>query len=338
VNRLIANRSSLVVPVLAVIVLVAFPLVTDRYTRNLGVLALIYATVAMSWDLTLGYAGVFNFAHLAFFGIGAYTSGVLAAHAGVSPWIGLLIGALSAVLISAVVFVPMSRLRGIYVALISFAFGQLTLRFVVSASDLTGGYLGLTGVPALTIGGQKLDSNSIAAFYLAGIIAVVAAICLRAFVRSDVGASLVALRDSEPYAASRGISVARVRLLSFLVSAAFTGLAGAFYTFYLKIITPEVLNFSLITLILSMVLLGGIATIYGPIAAAIILTFATDFMAPLGPYRFMIIAVLVIASMWLAPGGLVGLARQVTGRTRKADRDAAATLRLMDSDGSDALA
>jgi branched-chain amino acid transport system permease protein len=87
-----------------------------------------------------------------------------------------------------------------------------------------------------------------------------------------------------------------------------------------------------------MVLLGGIATIYGPIAAAIILTFATDFMAPLGPYRFMIIAVLVIATMWLAPGGLVGLVRQVTGRTRKAEREAAAKLRVIASDGNDAVA
>lgn len=299
-------RASIVLPVIVVLLLVGFPFVTSSYLQGLAVVALLYAVVAASWDLTLGYAGVFNFAHLAFFGIGAYTAGILSVQAGIEPWLGLVAGVIAAVAASVVVYVPVSRLRGIYVALITFAFAQLTLRFAVSATDLTGGELGLAGVPPLRLGGVDLVGGSIWSFYFAAFLLVASVAVLRWFVRSDYGVSLVALKDAETYAISRGVSVSRARLLAFIFSAIFTGAAGATYTYYLQVISPGVLHFSLVTLVLSMVLVGGAGTLYGPVIAAVVLGIADELLAPIGPVRFVIVSALVLVTILSFPVGIWG--------------------------------
>jgi branched-chain amino acid transport system permease protein len=314
---LVSRRRGVVLALIALAFAAAPLVVQDAYLRHLAALGMIYATVAASWDLTLGYAGVFNFAHPALFGVGAYVSGLVSARLGLSPWIGLLIGAASAVVISILIFVPVSRLRGIYVALMTFAAAQLLLYVVVTQSDLTGGYLGLSGIPDLSIGGIAFGRNAVATYYLAGVLLLFATIVLRSVVRSDLGVSLIALRDFEGYAVSRGVSVARQRLLAFIFSAVFTGAAGGLYTFYLLSISPEVFGFSISTLLLSMVLVGGIATIYGSIVAALGLTVISDMLASLGPVRFIFISVLIVLTMRFFPGGIWGLGAALRARRRR---------------------
>lgn len=306
--------------VLALALLVVFPFVANRYLQGLVVVALLYATVAASWDITLGYTGLFNLAHLAFFGVGAYTSGVLSA-AGVDPWFGVVAGAIAASVTAAVVYLPVSRLRGIYVALITFAFASLALRFILTARQLTGGQAGFTQLPPLRIGDVALVGGSPGSIYLAGGLLVITIAVLRAFVRSDHGTALVALRDGELYAISRGVSVRRTRLFAFVMSAVFTGAAGAVYTHYLGALTPGVFDFSLSTLLLSMVLVGGAATIYGPAAAALVLGVAVEWLGPIGPIRFIIVAVLVLLTVILLPSGVWG----AIGRLRRAPAGARRT-------------
>ena len=256
--------------------------VQNDYLLHLAALGLIYATVTVSWDLTLGYGGLFNFAHPALFGFGAYASGVAAAKFGVSPWAALLIGALAAAVVSALVFVPVSRLRGIYVALVTFAASQLMLYMVITQTSLTGGYLGLTDIPHLTLGDFSFGRNEIGTYYLAGLLLLVAIAVLRWMVTSDYGLGLVGLRDFEDYAVSRGVSVRRQRLWA------------------------QIFGFSLATLLLSMVLVGGLGTIYGPAVAAIGLTFLSDGLAPLGAWRFIAVGVLIILVVRFYPGGIWG--------------------------------
>ncbi len=301
--------------IIALVVLYLFPVVvTDPYLRHLAVLGLLFAVAASNWDLTLGYAGLFNFAHITSFGLGAYTSGVLSVKFGVSPWLGILAGACVAVLVSALVSVPAIRLRGIYVALLTFAFSQLASALIVSQTALTGGLAGLTGVPSLTLGALNFRDNIVAYLYLCGVLLLTSTLFLRWLVTSDFGLSLVALRDFEEYAVSRGVPLGRQRFLAFLYSAIFTGAAGAIYAHYLLVVSPEDLGFSLNTLFLSMVLIGGVATTYGAILAGILLTFVSELMAPLGPVRFMVVSVLIVLTMRFLPQGIWGLARLRLGR------------------------
>lgn len=289
----------------------------DPYLLHIITLGMLFAIVASNWDLTLGYAGVFNFAHIAFFGIGAYTSGLLSVRFGVSPWIGIVAGMISAVLIAAIVSIPAIRLRGIYVALLTFAFTQLMLALIVSQTAFTGGISGLVGVPGLSIGDYQFRQNPIAYFYFIGALLLVSTIFLRRVVTSDFGLSLIALRDFEEYAVSRGVPLARQRFLAFVYSAIFSGAAGAVYVHYLMVASPEVFGFSLATLFLSIILVGGAATIYGPVLVGVVLTYVSEMMAPLGPRRFMILALLIVVTMWFVPRGVWGLLTRGWGRPAK---------------------
>jgi branched-chain amino acid transport system permease protein len=289
-------------------VFLAIPrVVDDQYLLHLAVSGMLFAIVASNWDLTLGYAGVFNFAHIAFFGLGAYTSGILAVRLGISPWLGIFAGAIVAVIVAAIVSIPAIRLRGIYVALLTFAFTQLASAVIVSQTNITGGLAGLVGVPGLSLGDFQFRQNIGAYFYLVGLLLLASTLFLRHVVKSDFGLSLVALRDFEEYAVSRGVPLARQRFLAFLFSAIFTGAAGAVYVHYLLVASPDVFGFSLTTLFLSMILVGGAATIYGPVLTGVLLTYVSELMAPLGPIRFMILAVLIIVTMLFMPQGIWGV-------------------------------
>jgi branched-chain amino acid transport system permease protein len=282
-------------------------LINNEYLRHLGILAMLFSVVASSWDLTLGYAGLFNFAHIAFFGLGAYTSGILSVRYGISPWLGILAGTGVAVLSSAVISIPAIRLRGIYIALLTFAFSQLVLLIILSQHELTGGQQGLVGVPGLSIGNFQFRESRVAYFYLCGALLLVSTIFLRRLVKSNFGISLIALRDFEEFAISRGVPLAQQRFMAFIYSAIFTGAAGAIFAHYLIVASPEFFGFSFSTLFMSMILVGGTATIYGSIIAGVVLTFISELLAPLGPVRFMVVAVIIIVTIRFSPKGVWGL-------------------------------
>jgi branched-chain amino acid transport system permease protein len=327
-----ANRKA--AALVGLIVFLAIPLVVDnKLLIHLAILGMLYAVVASNWDLTLGYAGVFNFAHLAFFGIGAYTSGILAVKLGISPWIGIPCGAVTAAIASLIVSIPAIRLRGIYVALLTFACSQLVLLLLLSQPLITGGQQGLTGVPQLQIGDFRFRESKFAHFYLVGLLLLCSTVFLRRLVTSDFGLSLIALRDFEEYAVARGIPLARQRLLAFLLSSIFPGLAGGVYAHFLIVASPDIFGFSLAILLLSMVLVGGVATIYGPVLIGVVMTYVSELMASSawmsevfgvsrGPVRFMFVAVIIVLTMRFFPQGVWGLIKEFSARARKSDAPA----------------
>jgi branched-chain amino acid transport system permease protein len=282
-------------------------LLTGGVIQNLAILALLYAVVASNWDLTLGYAGIFNFAHVAFFGVASYVSAISTVEFGVPIWWDFLIAVGIVGIMSGVTAILALRQRGIYVALVTFALTQLCVALVESQKDLTGGAIGLVGIPDLQIGDFAFGNDLRSYFYLAEGLLIVSTLVMRRLVTTDFGFSLVALRDFEDYAISRGIPAFRQRILAIVASSVFTSLAGSVYGHYLGVVSPDVFSFSLSTLLLSMVLIGGNATIYGPVVAAVILTFLTEELAGLGVIRYMIIAVLIVLTMRFLPGGLWSL-------------------------------
>ena len=322
-----ANKKALAV--VGVVVFLAIPLVVEnKLLIHLAILGMLYAVVASNWDLTLGYAGVFNFAHLAFVGIGAYTSGILTVKLGISPWLGIPCGAVAAAVASIIVSIPAIRLRGIYVALLTFACSQLVLLLLLSQPLITGGQQGLTGVPQLQIGDFRFRESKFAHFYLVGLLLLCSTVFLRRLVTSDFGLSLIALRDFEEYAVARGIPLARQRLLAFLLSSIFPGLAGGVYAHFLIVASPDIFGFSLAILLLSMVLVGGVATIYGPVLIGVVMTYVSELMASSawmsevfgvsrGPVRFMFVAVIIVLTMRFFPQGVWGLIKQYGARSRK---------------------
>jgi branched-chain amino acid transport system permease protein len=302
--------------VLSVAILAVLPLlITSQYLLHLLILVFIYAIVATNWDLTLGYAGLFNWAHTAFFALGAYTAGILSKTFGLNPWIGFAAAVVVAVLAAIVVATPVLRVKGIYLVLVTFAFSQLCLHFVVGMSDISGGTQGLVLIPTLAIGTFSFARDGKVAYYFLALLLLLAStIYLRRLVTSGFGLSIQALRNNEQYAVSRGVPVARQRLLTFAASAAFTGAAGAFLTYYVGVVSPELFGFRYVVLLLSMILLGGVGTIYGPIIGAFVLTFISEALVDLGPWSQVIIATIIVAVLLFYPEGIIAALRRVRFR------------------------
>ncbi|MDU9005305.1 branched-chain amino acid ABC transporter permease [Sedimentitalea todarodis] len=306
-------RTFLLIAGLAVLAVVpAF--VTDSYTRHLFILAFVYAVIASNWDLSLGYAGLFNFGHLTFFAVGVYTAAIAAKTLGVDPWLAIPVGGVTAALSALIVALPVARLKGIYVVLVTFGFSQLVLQLILSQSQITGGAGGMVRIPGLEIGDYRFIRDfKFGYYYVALGLLTISTLYLLWLTRSPFGKSLLAVRDNEDYAQARGISIARQRVLALVASAVFPGIAGGFFAIYLRVAAPEVLSFGTLSLALSMVLIGGTTTIIGPIIAALALTFATEAMAGfrgMEEARFIIVAIGMILVLRFVPGGL---ARMIPG-------------------------
>jgi branched-chain amino acid transport system permease protein len=285
--------------------------VEDSYTRHLFIVAFIYAVIASNWDLTLGYAGIFNFGHLTFFGVGVYTAAILARNLGVNPWLAIPCGGLTAALTALLIAAPVARLKGIYVVLVTFAVSQLAMQLVLSQSALTGGAEGIVRIPGLEIGDYRFVRDfKLGYFYVALALLAASTLFLVTLARHPFGKSLRAIRDNEDYARARGIAISRQRTLALVLSAIFTGVAGGFYAVYLRVASPEVFGFSTMSLALSMVLVGGVGTIWGAILAALALTFATESLAGIRGMeeaRFILIALAMVLVLRLAPSGALSL-------------------------------
>lgn len=311
-------RLNRVLGLVALAGLLLVPLVADNtYVRHLFILAFIYAILASNWDFSQGYGGIFNFGHLAFFGLGAYSSGILIKQFEWNPWLALLVSGLVPVFAALLVGLPVVRLKGIYVVLVTFAFGQLCLQLILSQSNLTGGSQGLVSIGGLVLAGHSFATDSKLGYYYIGLVLLlVSTLYLRWLVHSDFGLSVQALRDQEDYAMARGISLPYTRLFTLMASALFTGTAGGFYAIYLGVVSPDVFSFTITSTVLGMLLLGGLSTLYGPILAAFIITFGSEALVSLGVIRFLIIAGLTILVLRLLPGGLYSLFEALQPRAR----------------------
>lgn len=303
------NRNNLLLLALFAVLAVVPQVFTDAYIRHLFIIAFIYAIIASNWNLSLGHCGIFNFGHMTFFGIGVYTAAILTKTGGIDPWIAIPVGGLTAAISAVIMAAPVARLKGIYVVLVTFAVNQLMMQLILSQADLTGGAKGIVRLPFLAIGDYSfIRDYKLGYYYIALILLGLSTAFLIYIGNTAFGKSLKAVRDAEDYATARGISVARTRVSVLVLSAIFTGIAGGFYTIYLRVASPEVFGFGTMSLVLSMVLIGGINSILGPVIAALALTFASEAMAGIGGFedaRYIVIAVAMILVLRLAPGGLI---------------------------------
>ncbi len=303
-------------PVLLVTLLAIAPLIMrDQYFIHLLITCLVYAILVSNWDLVIGYGGLFNFGFFASFGIGAYTSGILGEHLGISPWIGLPAGAIFAALIGLLMGVPCLRLKGIYVCLFTFVFQQVVYFLMLyNPWGLTGGVRGLLVHPfelgSINFGG----ANKILNFYLVLGIFLVSTFFLYKVVKGRVGLAFVSLRDSETYAQSRGVDAYKYNLIAFAISSFFAGLAGAFYVHYQQLADLSLVGLTRLSIGLCMIVVGGLGTIYGPIVAAFLLTFLLEYLNWLGPYRYIIVGVLILLVIIFARGGLAKILNYVNNR------------------------
>jgi branched-chain amino acid transport system permease protein len=261
--------------------------------------------------LIVGQAGLLSLGHAAFFGLGAYTSALLYLNAGLSMWGGLvaafLIGGLFAFLVGGLVL----RVRGNRFIITTVAFAEISRLVVLNSVDITRGQMGLPGInaPVVNIAGLVvLDFNKKIYFYFVVLLALL--VCLaavRRIVQSPLGLGLAALRENERLGESVGVSAFRHAMLAFVVGGAFAGMAGALQAHYLNFVSPDLFLFSYTTTMLVMVVIGGKATIAGPVVGAVIFTLLPEVLRIADHYRLVFLGAVLLITVLVLPNGVIEL-------------------------------
>jgi len=292
------SRSFVLVWALA---LLALPLVyPDAYVMRIITMTCIFAIFAASWDLLAGYTGQVNFGHALFFGAGAYTSALLSMHLGIPPWLTVWAGAAVALALGFLVGYLCLRLRGSYLSLATLAFPLIALGMLFAFPDFSGGELGISGL-------RRLALTPMGNYYLAALSMLAIVFALWALADSRFGIVLHAIRDDEVAARASGINTPRYKMAVFAISAAAAGFAGALFAHYLRVAGPSTLEVALSFQVVIWGIFGGVATIYGPVAAVFILYPLTEWLGSFrafGEMRLLIFAVIVLLVLLFMPRGL----------------------------------
>jgi branched-chain amino acid transport system permease protein len=291
--------------------------IDSSYIRHILILCFLWAMVAASWDLVIGYAGIMNYGQLVFFAFGAYASGFLAAKLGVTPLVAMGLAAAATGLVGLLIGLPCLRLRGEYVALFTFAVHLALPPVIQQGRDLgLGGNTGLLGIPPVDLFGYAIGPlDKLGWFYLALAVAAVS-IYLIYFVllRSRLGHAFVALRDSEGFARALGIDDFKYKLLAFTISAVFAGLAGALYAHYTTVVTPKILGNEFFLMAMVMLAIGGMGRFPGVLIGAFIVIIGNELLRSFDSYRLIVLGIAVVATVLLLPNGLVSLASRLGWR------------------------
>jgi len=282
------------------------------YLITLLILFFVQAVVAQSWNLIMGYGGIYSFAQVALFAVGGWTSGVLVHSLGWNPFLAILISPVVALVAALGIGLPTLRLRGVYVVLLTLAFHELARVFAVTGPRfISGGGYGLVSVQTFQFGDAIGDQRTIYLYYLAGLIFAIATFVIWRVIHSPLGVAMTALRDSETYAVSRGINQFQVRLVLFAISAFFTGLAGGYSTHYNGGISTTIFDFPRIIDLLAMIVIGGWGTFGGPILGAGIVIGLDQYLVALGDYQTLILGLALAGIAVFAPQGLWPLIRRL---------------------------
>ena len=271
--------------------------------------------VAIGLNFLTGYAGQVSLGHGALVGLGSYATALLMVDAHWSFWAAALAGMAVSTVAGLVMALPALRLSTWYFALVTLTFAQVVTDLLVEWRGLTRGFSGIVGIPAPAIGGRPLTPTEV---YLAVAACVVLAFfAIRNLTRSRYGRGMVAARDNPLAATASGISLLRIKLFAFALSAALAGLAGAFYAVQKTVLTPEDFSADFSIFFLLIIVVGGLGRLWGPVVGTLIFFLLPELLGPLQSWRLLIYGVILLVLMVFAPHGLMGMAYWQRWRQRR---------------------
>ena len=299
-----------IVPWVILAGLIALPLVgLSSYTMHVLILVVIYSMIGMAWNLLGGYCGQVSFGHAAFFGVGAYTAGILYSKLGISSWWGLLASILVVGVFSLIIGFICLRLRGPYFALATLAMGEVLRVTSENLVKFTGGDVGI-------LIRERTWVQKVWYYYIILAMTIATYLLVKRVIESKLGYYFVSIREDQDAAESLGIDTTFYKTIALCLSGTLTGLAGAFYTSYMGYIDPKVVfslhDISIVTIMVVMV--GGVATYWGPAVGAIIMVFLAELIRSnpgLGAAHQTLFGVLLIFIIIFLPNGIVGDYRKV---------------------------
>ncbi|HXZ35888.1 MAG TPA: branched-chain amino acid ABC transporter permease [Thermodesulfobacteriota bacterium] len=287
------------------LVIGVFPWLTGRneYFISLLVFMGINGMITLGLSLLMGYAGQISLGHAAFFGLGAYSSGILTVHYGLSPVAGFLFGILLSAAVAYLVGKPTLRLKGHYMAVATLGFGEIVFILFNELSFLTGGPSGLSGIPALAVGDLSLEGT--AYLYLVwGLVLLLLLFSLN-LINSRVGRALRAVHGSELAAGAMGVDASLYKIQVFVLSAVYASMGGSLYAHFISFISPSSFSLMFSILLLMMVVVGGTETIWGAILGAAVLTLLPEYLRGLEDFEVLAYGAILMAVLLFMPKGIL---------------------------------
>jgi branched-chain amino acid transport system permease protein len=289
--------------------------VPDAYIFQIVIMSILFAIATSSMNLILGITGQASLAHGAFFGIGAYGVAIMT-KAGICFWLALPVSALIAAFIGFLVGLPTLRTRGSYFAIVTLCFGVILWIVAGNWIELTGGHNGIFGIPRpspipIPFFGDIEFYSQTAMFYLALAFLLLTLFVLHRLVYSIFGLSFMAVRNNEPLADAVGINTFATKLISFVIANFIAGMAGGIYAAIIGAVSPSAASYMMTFNFLIFLILGGMATLPGPVVGAFAIPIIMEFLQFMGDFRMLFFGALLVVVIIYFPQGFVGGLRQL---------------------------
>lgn len=293
-------------------VILALPLgLGNSYYLNVLVFVGIYSLITIGLSLLMGYTGQISLGHAAFFGLGAYTSGVLSTKFGVSPWLALLAAIFVTGGIAFLIAAPALKLKGHYLAMATLAFGYIVFIVFNQASSLTGGPSGFGQIPRFRLGNFLLRSD-VHYYYLVWTLVIVVLLVSLNIIHSRVGRALRSIHEGELTANIMGVNTAKYKIQVFVLSAVYASLAGSLYAHFITFLNPTPFGFHFSIVLVAMVAVGGMASVWGAMIGAALLTLLPEYLRAFHDYDILIYgSILLLIMMFLPQGLFAGILRLI---------------------------
>lgn len=291
--------------VLAAVVAVIPQIISNVYYLSVLIFIGIYSLITIGLSLLMGYAGQISLGHAAFFGLGAYASGILTTRLNLPPVGSAFLACTFTGLVAFLIAVPTLRLKGHYLAMATLGFGQIIYVVFNAWIGLTGGPSGFGNIPRIRLGGLCFDSD-LKYFYLVWSVVLLGLLLANHIIHSRIGRALRALHTSEEAAGTLGINTARYKIEIFVVSTMYASVAGSLYAHFVTFLSPGSFGISFSILLVTMVVFGGRFSVWGAVLGAAVLFALPEYLRVAKDYDVLIYGVVLLLVVMFLPGGLAG--------------------------------
>jgi len=285
----------------------AFPFFAKNdYHLTVMSTAYIFAVATLGLNLITGYTGQFNLAHSGFMAVGAYTVGILTVDHQVPFWIAFVLSGFVPALLGVPIGLVSLRLKGHYFSIFTMCVGYIMFLVVEKWESLTHGTVGIIGIPAPTGVGSLTFDTPRSLYYLVFFFLVLGAWLMHRIATSLLGRTFMAIRNSDSLAEALGIDLMRTKLLAFLLSVAYAGVAGGLYAGFVRFLGPGIAGIEQTFDMTMYMLIGGLGTLLGPLLGAISVPWLTQYLQFLQEYRFIVFGPILVLLVIFVPHGIVG--------------------------------
>jgi len=303
-KKVFSPRTQLIFMIILLVAAFACPLViTNKYTLHIIISCFIYACLTLSLNLIIGWSGQFSLGHVCFFGMGAYITTLLTINTGMNFFFAWIIGVIFTSAFAALLCYPTLKLRGDYIAVVTLGFGEVFRLFLTNAVDITRGPAGIPSIPSPILFGIEISGKTMF-YYFALVLLLGFIVFMKRFNNSGFGMAMMTVNEDDVAAIALGLNPKRYKMAAFAIGGGMAALIGGFYAVYMGMIAPTSFSYAESIKMVSMTVLGGLASIPGSIIGAFLLTALPEALRSFSEYRMVLYGAAMVVMMIFKPDGM----------------------------------